>query len=284
MITLSEQNLSGGDIPYEESDFNHIRNILKEKSGISLSSSKMPLVYSRLSRRVRLCSFPDFRSYISFVNSPSGVEEQLCMIDALTTNVTNFFREKHHFEHFSQIVMPEIIKRAQQGEKIRIWSSACSSGQEPFSIAMSVLDCFSKANNYNIKILATDINYEMIDVCRRGIYSTAETESIPENFLNKWARKRGNEIHFSDDVKDLISFKNLNLLDPWPMQCQFISIFCRNVAIYFDRATQNILWRRLSDALLPGGYLYIGHSEKIPTETVPDITACRCPTTYRKDI
>ncbi|BCI66469.1 CheR family methyltransferase [Acetobacter aceti] len=284
MITLAEQNLSGGDIPYDESDFNNIRNILKEKSGISLSASKKPLVYSRLSRRVRLCSLPDFRSYVSFVNSPAGSEEQLCMIDALTTNVTNFFREKHHFEHFSQIVMPEIIRRAERGEKVRIWSSACSSGQEPFSIAMTILDSFPKANNYNIKILATDISFEMIDFCRRGVYSLKETESIPDNFLKKWSRKTGNEIHFSDDLKELVSFKNLNLLKPWPMQCQFISIFCRNVAIYFDRDTQNMLWRRLSDALLPGGYLYIGHSEKIAPEIVPDITPCGCPTTYRKDI
>ncbi|MCH4091023.1 CheR family methyltransferase [Acetobacter sp.] len=284
MSTLSEQNLSGGEIPYDESDFNSIRNILKEKSGISLSSSKMRLVYSRLSRRVRLCSLPDFRSYISFVNSSSGVEERSCMIDALTTNVTNFFREKYHFEHFAQVVMPEIINRAQKGEKIRIWSSACSSGQEPFSIAMTVLDCFPTANKYDIKILATDISHEMIDFCRRGVYSISETESIAEDFLKKYSIKTGDRIHFSDDIKKLISFRNLNLLESWPMQCQFTSIFCRNVAIYFDRATQNILWRRLADALLPSGYLYIGHSEKIAMETAPDITPCGCPTTYRKDI
>lgn len=284
MIAFSDKDMSGGGIPYDESDFDKIRKILKEKSGISLNDSKMPLVYSRLSRRVRLCALPDFRSYVLFVSSSAGSEEQSCMIDALTTNVTNFFREKHHFEHFSQIVMPEIIQRAQQGEKIRIWSSACSSGQEPFSIAMTILDRFPEVNNYNVKILATDISYEVIQFCRCGIYPDTETSSIPEKFLSKWSKKIGNEIYFSDEIKEMISFKNLNLLESWPMQCHFISIFCRNVAIYFERSIQNILWQRLSDYLLPGGYLYIGHSEKIAQKTVPDISACKCPTTYRKNI
>ncbi|NHN85013.1 chemotaxis protein [Acetobacter musti] len=272
-----------GEVLYTDEDFDKIKNIVYDYSGIALGETKKSLVYSRVARRIRECGFPSFSDYIDFVTASDGERELSRMIDAITTNVTNFFREGHHFGHFSRIVLPDAIALAKRGEKIRFWSAACSSGQEAYSIASCIMEACPDSDKYDIKVLATDINIDMVGRGREGIYTREECRDIPDKIRKNWMETTDGGMEFRQPVKSLVTFRRLNLLASWPMSIPFSAIFCRNVAIYFDRQTQDRLWMRLAAHLRPGGYLYIGHSEKIPKGLVASLAACDTPTTYRKE-
>ncbi|GBR09229.1 CheR family methyltransferase [Acetobacter oeni] len=282
-MTLASALVRSGEFPYTDEDFKKIKEIVYKHCGIFLGETKKSLVYSRVARRIRECGLSDFRGYISYVTGAGKDTELPKMIDAITTNVTNFYREKHHFEHLSQVVLPDAMAMAKNGEKIRFWSSACSSGQEAYSIAACVMDNFPDAVNYDIKILATDINIDVIKRGNEGLYSAEECRDLSDAIKNKWMTETEEGFRFHKSLKRLVTFRRLNLLESWPMTIPFSAIFCRNVAIYFDRETQDKLWLRLAGQLRPGGYLYIGHSEKIPKELISSLHPCNTPTTYRKD-
>ncbi|BCH23187.1 CheR family methyltransferase [Mesorhizobium sp. L-8-3] len=248
-------------------DFRQIAAILHDDAGISLSEAKAALVYARLAKRLRALGLSSFRDYCALVSSGNAVDERQKLVAALTTNVTKFFREKHHFDHLQRTVLPQLVARARRGGQVRIWSAGCSNGQEAYSAALVILQMMPDVLDCDFKILASDIDPNMVAEGRAGLYSDVAVEDVPAEIRNRWLRKvrDGGELKWQvpDEARELVAFRELNLFARWPMKRPFDVIFCRNVAIYFDKDKQAELWARFAGTLLPGGYLYIGHSERI---------------------
>lgn len=245
-------------------DFRRIAEVLYADAGIALTESKADLVYSRLARRLRKLGLETFRDYCGLIQSSDGLDERQAMLAALTTNVTRFFREPHHFDDLRNRVMPILAERARKGGRVRLWSAACSSGQEPYCMAMTVLETLPEAADLDVRILATDIDPNILAEARRGEYSEDLLAQVPPALLSKsFDRPEGGRRRVADRVRDLVSFRELNLIGDWPMRRKFDVIFCRNVAIYFDEPTQQTLWSRFADVTTDGAMLYIGHSERV---------------------
>jgi chemotaxis protein methyltransferase CheR len=255
----------GGEFAFSHRNFVQIAALLYEQCGIHLTEGKENLVYSRLAKRLRRIGCPDFDTYCAMLASPSGAEERNAMMAALTTNHTRYFREPHHFDHLREKLVPEFERRARAGERIRIWSAACSSGEEPYSIAMTLVAAMPDIKRYDLKILATDVDPNVLDTARKGIYREETVQPVPADLRNRWmTRDRdAGTWQVSPDLRSLITFNALNLMGEWPMRGPFDAIFCRNVAIYFDNPTQVRLWSRFRRVLAPTARLYIGHSERI---------------------
>lgn len=257
-----------GEYPFTRRNFEHIAATLRAQSGIALSEAKATLVYSRLAKRLRKLGLRDFDDYCAFIETEEGAEERAEMLAALTTNVTRFFREPHHFDHLRAEVLPRLAEAARAGERVRIWSSACSTGEEPYSIALTLLELLPDAARYDLRILATDIDPKVVATARVGRYRNEAVEPIPADLRERWLGKQhGVETMWQvrDEVRSLITFNELNLIGGWPMRGRFDVIFCRNVVIYFEEETQALIWSRLRTMLAPEGRLYIGHSERIDT-------------------
>ncbi len=255
-----------GEYELTQRNFQHIATILRAHSGIFLAEAKATLVYSRLAKRLRKLGLRSFDEYCVFIDAEEGAEERSQMLAALTTNVTRFFREPHHFDHLRDHVLPPLLDAARDGARVRIWSSACSSGEEPYSIALTLLDLFPEAGRYDVRILATDIDPNVVNTARAGIYRGDAVAPVAPRLRDRWmskVRDQENSWRLKDDVRQLISFKELNLIGDWPMRGQFDAIFCRNVVIYFEEETQALIWKRLGERLTPTGRLYIGHSERV---------------------
>ncbi|MFQ1700160.1 CheR family methyltransferase [Loktanella agnita] len=269
---------------FSDRDFARIAALANAKYGIYLQSSKKALVYSRLARRLRALNLSDFETYCDLLQQADSGGEEEHLLSALTTNVTHFFREKHHFDFLRNQLLPDLVARAKSGAAVRVWSSACSAGQEAYCIAAMVLDACAEAGTLDIRILATDIDPQIIVKAKQGIYPKDQQNAIPDQYRAIMIdTSKGDEAHFCMHKKlgNLISFGQLNLIADWPMRRPFDVIFCRNAAIYFDKNTQSRLWGRFADALTPEGHLMIGHSERLcgPAEqrfASVDIT------TYRK--
>jgi len=267
---------------YTDTDFRRLQGIAQEQAGICLPDTKKALVYARVSRRVREMQMGSFEAYLQFATSPAGTVELEKLICALTTNVTGFFRERNHFDHLRTEVMPSLIPLLRQGKKIRMWSAACSTGQEPWSIAMTTLGSFPEIGSFDFRILATDINSEVVARAAEGIYARDELEGIPERERSLYLVDHGGSASMSASLRALPSFRVLNLNAGWPFRGSFSVIFCRNVVIYFDDTTREALWARLAERLEPGGFLYVGHSERVAN-------AAQCgliniaPTIYKKE-
>lgn len=271
-----------GEFAFTEADFRKISAMVHGDAGISLPEAKATLVYSRLAKRLRALGLTSFKDYCELVADSNGVDERQKMLAALTTNVTRFFREPHHFDHLKDNVLPPLLDAARRGGKVRIWSAACSSGQEPFSIAMTILSLMPEAVDKDVKILATDIDPNMVAEGRGGAYAPHLLEGIPDAYRKRWTSSAGDgRVRMSDDLRSMITFNELNLIGDWPMKGKFDAIFCRNVAIYFEDDTQARLWSRFAPLNQVNGALYIGHSERIQGPAVsaykPDGV-----TTYRR--
>lgn len=270
------------DPEYTDADFQRVRGIAKDVAGIFLPESKRTLVYSRVARRVRENAKASFRDYLDFVQGPAGQVELEKLICALTTNVTSFFREKNHFTHLEEEVMPVLSSRARAGGRVRLWSAACSTGPEPWSMAMSIMSVFPEAPTYDVRILATDINSNVVAQAASGLYPEAETEGISLDMRNRFMEPAGQgQLRFAGPICGLPAFRVLNLNAEWPMKGLFSAILCRNVVIYFDEVTRERLWRRLADKLEPGGFLYVGHSERVVSLRECGLEQV-APTIYRK--
>jgi len=254
-----------GEFLLTADDFTRIASMLHSETGIHLTEAKVALVYSRLAKRLRALGLENFRDYCELVTGAEGLDERQQMICALTTNVTKFFREPHHFEHLKAHVLPPLLDNARRGGRVRIWSAACSDGQEPYSIALTVLSLMPDANNYDIKILATDIDTKMLAHGRAGVYDTNALSQVPSDMRSKWfVKTEGNRTFGAcEELRGLVSFKELNLIGQWPLKGPFQAIFCRNVVIYFEEQTQAKIWSRFAPLIAPKGVLYIGHSERI---------------------
>ncbi len=247
-----------------EAHFDCFRDLAKSHAGISLPGHKRNMVYRRVSKRLTALGLKDFSAYQNLLSGPDGGAELEHFVNALTTNKTEFFREKHHFQHLASAVLP--ILRKQAKPRLRIWSAGCSSGQESYSIAMTLGEALADLARWDAKILSTDIDTEMIEVARRGIYSDAEMHSISGKLRQKYIEVLPGEAgggRMSSALSSLVTFNQLNLHGPWPMKGKFDAIFCRNVIIYFDVADQCRLFDRFADLLCDGGYVYIGHSESL---------------------
>ena len=185
------------------------------------------------------------------------------MIRALTTNVTKFFLEPHHFDHLRDVVLPPLLQAAERGNRVRIWSAACSTGQEPYSLALTVLRLMPNAGKLDVRVLATDIDTAVLEHASKGQYNAELVSAIPADLRTRWFERAGSEWKAVDALRQLISFRPLNLIGQWPMRGTFDVIMCRNVVIYFAEETQVEMWKRFTPLLSPGGHLYIGHSERL---------------------
>jgi chemotaxis protein methyltransferase CheR len=274
-------NMVDGEFAFTEADFRRISAMVHGDAGISLPESKATLVYSRLAKRLRALGLNSFKDYCALVTAAEGLDERQKMLAALTTNVTRFFREPHHFDHLRDRVLPPLLEAARKGGKVRIWSAACSSGQEPFSIAMTILSVMPEAPQHDIKILATDIDPNMVAEGRSATYAPHLLEGVPSEHRRRWTQSTPDGVRMADDARALVTFNELNLIGDWPMKGRFDAIFCRNVAIYFEDETQSRLWSRFAPLTHTDGALYIGHSERIQG---PAVSAYRPDgvTTYRK--
>lgn len=278
-MAMTEAALSSQDkeFAFGESEFRFLAKLVGEQTGIVLADHKRDMVYSRLARRLRALELKDFSEYCDLMKSDQGQEELGNLVNAITTNLTSFFREAHHFEHLGTQVLAPLTKNTDR--KLRIWSAGCSSGMEPYSIAMTVRGHIPEVAKWDARILATDIDTNMLATGARGNYPATEYEHIPET-LRKGVECGGERMQMPEDLQRLIAFKHLNLLQDWPMKGQFDAVFCRNVVIYFDKATQRTLFSRIADRIKPGGWLYIGHSENLTH--VSDRFELRGRTIYRR--
>ena len=250
---------------YTEDDFKFIKDIVYKESGIHLSDIKQDMVYSRLARRLRALNLKRFDDYCRYVEDNFAAEIGHT-INAITTNLTHFFREEHHFDMLKGTIIPELLKNKPRGKRLRIWSAGCSTGEEPYSIAMCLKDTLPKSNDWDAKILASDLDTTVIEKCRSGIYDVKRVDPIEDKSVKRWFRPQdatGKNVVVDDELKQMITFKQLNLMDPWPVKGPFDVIFCRNVIIYFDKPTQQKLFARFYELLAPGGYLFLGHSEQL---------------------
>ncbi len=272
-----------GEFLLTAEDFKCIAGMLHSETGIHLTEAKVALVYSRLAKRLRALGLENFRDYCELVTGTEGLDERQQMICALTTNVTKFFREPHHFEHLKAQVLPPLLDAARRGGRVRIWSAASSDGQEPYSIALTVLSLMPDANSYDVKILATDIDTKMLAHGRAGVYDANTLSHVPSDLRNRWFVKTEGNRKFGacEELRSLVTFKELNLIAQWPLKGPFQAIFCRNVVIYFEEQTQAKIWSRFVPLLAPKGILYIGHSERVTGSATAHFSNAGI-TTYQK--
>lgn len=247
--------------------FEAIAQLAYRESGLQLAAEKTSMIQSRLRHRLRALSIPGFQAYSAFVCSEEGRDERRHMISALTTNVSHFFREKHHFETLKRVIEKRLLPRLKTGDRVRIWSAGCSNGQEAFSIALTLLETAPEIGDMDIRILATDIDTKVIEFAKSASYPERLISGVPEGLLHKYFIRRTDEdeicFQANEKLRNLVRFNELNLLAKWPLRHGMDAIFCRNVVIYFDVETQNRLWPRFHQVLNPDGYLFLGHSERI---------------------
>lgn len=245
-----------------DDDFNALRALVYQVTGINLAENKRNLVYGRLSRRLRalgLGSFAEYRQLL--VSNPDGAE-RVEFVNAITTNLTSFFRESHHFDYLREKRLAPLTG-ARPGHRFRIWSAGCSTGEEPYSIAMTACEVLADAARIDLKILATDLDSEVLNRARQGAYAADQTKGISPARLAKFFDTKQGEHVVKPSVARLITFKQLNLMHELPMRGPLDVIFCRNVVIYFDKDTQRSLFRRYARLQRPGDLLFIGHSESM---------------------
>jgi len=250
------------EFAFSEADFRHLVQLAYEYAGISLSESKRNLLYSRLSRRLRVLGMDTFSEYRELLSSDDREIENF--INSISTNHTKFFREAHHFDHLRAHVAAPFIRDAAAGNRrLRIWSAGCSTGEEPYTIAVVLKREIRDFHNYDVRILATDIDTDVLTKAARGEFAGATVDEVPKTYLEHFKRA-GDKVVMDPEIKSLIAFRQLNLMsEPWPFQGKFDAIFCRNVMIYFDGPTKAKLIQRFVQQIKPGGWLYIGHSESL---------------------
>lgn len=252
-----------GEISLSDREFSRIKNRVYQVAGISLSDAKRTLVISRLSKIVRALGLPGFDAYVDYLERGGSAQDGQDFVNALTTNLTRFYREDHHFEHLRSYV-GALIAEKPRGMRLRLWSAGCSTGQEPYTVGMDLLAAFPELKRWDFKILATDIDTAVIAKAARGVYPENELNGLSAERARHFEKTGDGSIRIPAAVRELVSFKPLNLIGPnWPMKGPFDAIFCRNVAIYFDKPTQGEVFGRLGKLLAPEGFLYIGHSENL---------------------
>lgn len=254
-------------LEYANEDFECIRRLMATTSGINLSIAKRELVYSRLAKRIRQLGLDSFGEYCALIEKDS-IELGHC-VNAMTTNVTSFFREVHHFDFLRKVVFPERIASLADSSPntIRVWSAGCSSGEEPYSIAICAQEFFAGDPLWKIEIDATDLDSTVLERAGRGIYREKDVRHMEPDRLHRWFHKgtdsNQGQVRIMPAIRDLVTFATLNLKDQWPERPCYDVIFCRNVMIYFDIELKKQLIEGFFNMLKPGGYLFVGHSESL---------------------
>lgn len=253
------------EFAFSRKDFNYLREIVTQHAGIVLKDDKFTMLYARLSRRIRVLGMQNFRQYCAYLedNREAEITE---LVNAVTTNLTSFFREKHHFEYLANTLIPAILARSSQGRRIRIWSAGCSTGEEPYSIAMTLKQA-SIPPGWDVKILATDIDLNVLAHADKGVYTAKLLDGIPLATRRQWFQcgqgDNEDKVRVAQELRDTISFRPLNLLRDWPFSGPFDAIFCRNVVIYFDKSTKKALVERFEKYMHEESCLFLGHSESL---------------------
>jgi len=253
------------EFDFTDKDFQELGRIIYDRTGIVISDAKKNMIYGRIVKRLRALKMDSFSDYVAFISSKEGDSEAIDFINAITTNLTKFFRENHHFEHLGDKVIAPLISNRGGSKRVRVWSAGCSSGMEAYSIAMTVAETIPDLVSWDFKILATDIDTNMLNRGKNGIYTNKDIENVPEKLVKKYFKKYDDDnMIISEKLRKMVHFKRFNLLENiWPMKGPFDVIFCRNVVIYFDAKTQSQLFRNYHKVLKDGGWFYIGHSETL---------------------
>jgi chemotaxis protein methyltransferase CheR len=254
------------EFPFTPQDFDCIRALVNQQTGIVLSEAKQELVYGRLTKRLRHLGCDSFEAYCQVLQTGDAAEiEQL--VNAMTTNLTMFFREAHHFEYLSTTILPALLDAKAHNRRLRLWSAGCSTGEEPYSMAMVCKEVVPATGGWDIKILATDIDSNVLATAQQGVYSAGRVQGISPQRLQRWFRKGQGDhvglVRVLPELQQLITFRQLNLMYPWPMHGPFDVIFCRNVVIYFGKAAQRQLFERFAALLDARGHLFVGHAESL---------------------
>jgi len=248
-------------------DFRHIRQLVSRHTGIALSDAKRDMVYSRLARRLRQLGLENFKAYCQLLEGDEAEAELGHFTNAVTTNLTSFFREPHHFSYLGEQLLPELYRLNAGERRLRIWSAGCSTGEEPYSIAMTVRENMPSGQDWDIRILATDLDTNVLASAERGIYTEERLQNMPQGRRRRWFhRGRGDNLGLlsaKPELREMITFRQLNLMGDWPMKGPFDIIFCRNVVIYFDKPTQSVLMERYAELMADHGHLFLGHSETL---------------------
>ena len=250
-------------IPFNDREFVQVRQIIQDMTGISMGVTKRQLIYRRLTSRLKALNMDCIASYLDILRSGDAQEiEQFT--NAVTTNLTSFFRENHHFKFLSQTILPQIIAaKSRSNRRLRIWSAGCSTGEEAYSLAITLRESLPNIASWDAKILCTDLDTNVVAKAAAGIYDRSRVEKIPRQQLQRWFQPRGDRFAARKALKDLLTFKPLNLMHEWPMRGKFDVIFCRNVIIYFDKPTQRVLMKRYASVMENHGHLVLGHSESL---------------------
>jgi chemotaxis protein methyltransferase CheR len=258
-----------GDATMEmtQKQFESICSLVRDQSGIKLKSGKEELVKARVGKRLRSLNMTSLGDYLSYLGNGGSGEELSNLLDAISTNVTSFFREPDHFSYLRNTVLPRVVASAGGRGRLRIWSAGCSSGEEPYSIGIHLCEGIQNLDAWDARILATDLSLNMLERARQAVYDDQRLEGIPVQLRSRYFQRlldgRQKSYRVCDRVRGLTHMARLNLMGSWPMQGPFDAIFCRNVMIYFDKPTQSKLIGRFRDLLAPNGTLFLGHSESL---------------------
>lgn len=254
----------GREFIFSDRQFNRLRTFIAKQTGIALTQAKKDMVYARLSKHIRSHYGGDFKAFCDVIEH-GDQQEQEFLINAITTNLTAFFREAHHFDYLQRQLIPALLQRNANSRKLRIWSAGCSTGEEPYSIAMCLAGS-RQLVDWDIRILATDLDANVLNHARAGIFTVDKLSKLPQSEFQWFQRGSGTNnglVRLRPELREIVTFKRLNLLHDWPMQGPFDLIFCRNVVIYFDKQTQARLFDRFADLMVADGHLFIGHSESL---------------------
>lgn len=254
------------EFAFSDEDFLALRTLVKQITGINLSDQKRELVYGRLARRLRALQLRDFAEYRELLAREGDSEvAQLC--NAITTNLTSFFREPHHFDYLREQVLAPLLAASARASRLRIWSAGCSTGEEAYSLAMTVMETLPDTGRWDVRILATDLDSDVLACARAGIYAADRLKSLSAErrarFFLERPEHEGGCHEVIPELKSLITFRQFNLMHSLPMRGPLQAIFCRNVVIYFDKDTQRELFARLSGLQRTGDLLFLGHSETL---------------------
>ncbi|MGV8075283.1 MAG: CheR family methyltransferase [Syntrophobacteraceae bacterium] len=249
--------------------FRKFSALVYEECGINLHEGKKALLQARLNKCLRATNIESYEAYYKHLTSDSNSDELVHFLDSISTNHTYFFREPQHFDLLNQLLSEMLdAKRKDRSNRIRIWSAGCSTGEEPYSLSMCVLSHLEDVQKYDFRILSTDISTRALTVAARGVYSEDKVLKVNSDLRRTYFRKISNgdsprEFEVVPLLKKIVTFRRLNLKDPFPFKGPFDFIFCRNVMIYFDKTTQESLVEKMAGYLAPGGYLFVGHSESL---------------------
>ena len=254
------------EFEFLEKHFQFLRQLAGNSAGINLTESKRELVYGRIARRLRALKLSGFDAYCDLLAQVPN-EEFDNFINAITTNLTSFFREGHHFDFLRDQLVPQWLATRGPVPRIRVWSAGCSTGEEPYSLAMTLLEALPPGATRDVRILATDIDTNVLTHAVNGVYDLERVQTLDLPCLRRWFRRGKGDLdqqaRVVPELQKLITFQQLNLMGRWPMSGPLDLIFCRNVVIYFDKPTQRALFARYAELLAPDGHLIIGHSETV---------------------